>query len=179
MKKLLFVLLALALAAYLFVGCLPVTPPSEGEGESEVTIEVEGAYVDADGKTYVPCGNLEIVVTFPTPQANWVDGWVSCCSGDYEKEVNGCGDDIVFFPNADKTVWSGSAYFGGCDDCCASYIQIGTGECEAETCIWFPVIVDGEAPYAKLDITGANCTCAGCEVTFTTIDAFWQADTCE
>ena len=34
MKKLFLVLLVVTLAAFLFVGCLPVTP-SEGEGEGE------------------------------------------------------------------------------------------------------------------------------------------------
>ena len=35
MKKLLLVLLVVALAAFLLVGCNPVTPPVEGEGEGE------------------------------------------------------------------------------------------------------------------------------------------------
>ena len=35
MKKLLIVLLVVALAAFLLVGCNPVTPPVEGEGEGE------------------------------------------------------------------------------------------------------------------------------------------------
>ena len=37
MKKLLLVLLVAALASFLFVGCMPVTP-SEGEGEGEAEI---------------------------------------------------------------------------------------------------------------------------------------------
>ena len=69
MKKLLLVLLVVALASFLFVGCLPVTP-SEGEGEGEGEGEVEAAitfdpeYTDAGGVTYVACGS-DVIVTLP------------------------------------------------------------------------------------------------------------------
>jgi len=163
MKKLLFVLLIVALASYLFVGCMPVTP-SEGEGESEVTVVIAGAVV-IDGKTYVSAGFHDVTVTFPAPVAGWVDGYINDCQGDYSKAKD--GGDFVLFPDADKKVWVGSADFTeGYGDCCATYIEIWAGECDDEACIWFPVIVDGCPPYAEIKVSVANCTCAGCAITF-------------
>jgi len=183
MKKFLLVLLVVTLAAFLFVGCLPTTPAEgegEGEGEGEVTVEIDGAVV-VDGKTYVSCGPHTITVTFPAPVVGGVSGYVSCCTGDYSKvsEPNGiieCGDEVVLFPNADRTVWEGSGEFGcfprnserlfQCTPCCASYVEISSGECVDEVCIWFPVIVDCYPPDALIDISVANCDCAGCDITF-------------
>ena len=183
MKKLLLVLLVVALASFLFVGCLPGTTPSEGEGEGEceVTVEIEGAVV-IDGKTYVSCGNHDVTVTFCAPVAGYAEGYITCCSGDYSKvndavvEID-CGSNLILFPNADKTVWTGSGRFGcsirnnkqyifQCGPCCASYVSIYAGECEDEACIWFPVIVDCCEPYAEIDISVDNCTCEDCKLTF-------------
>ena len=92
MKKLLLVLLVVALAALLFVGCLPTTPAEgegegEGEGECETTVEVDGAVV-VDGKTYVSCGNHDITVTFCAPVVGGVSAYITECSGDYRVEIN-------------------------------------------------------------------------------------------
>ena len=175
MKKLLLVLLVVTLASFLFVGCLPVTPAEgegEGEGEGEITVKIADSVV-LDGKTYVSCGTHTITITFPAPVVGYVDAYVSCCYGDYsEDEVykgkNGGG--VVLFPNADKTVWTGSGYFGdncgGWTACCASYVEVWAGECEDEACIWFPVIVDCDDPFAEIEITVDDCLCAGCEITF-------------
>ena len=184
MKKLFLVLLIITLAAFLFVGCLPVTPSEgegEGEGECEVTVEIDGAVV-VDGKTYVSCGNHTITVTFCTPVVGYADAYITYCSGYYYTEggkdkPNGGG--VVLFPNADRTVWTGSGYFG-CDEkstnnfdecslCCASYVEIWAGECEDEACIWFPVIVDCDDPFALIEIDVDNCECADCEISFEAI----------
>ena len=186
MKKLLLVLLVVALASFLFVGCLPTTPTEgegegEGEGECEVTVEIEGAVV-VDGKTYVSYGNHDITVTFCAPVVGGVAAYISECWGDYSKDVidkNGMGG-VVLFPNADRTVWTGSGYFGCmiingvdkvplCPPCCASYVEVYAGECEDEACIWFPVIVDSCYPYAEVEITAEACECEGCEINFATI----------
>jgi len=170
MKKLLFVLLIVALAAYLLVGCIPVTPPAEGEGEgegeSEVVVAIEGAVI-IDGKTYVSQGDHMITVTFPAPVAGWVDGWIETCYGDYSSKDSG----VVLFPDADKKVWTGSGYFyGGDSECCATYLEIFAGECIDEACIWFPVIVDSNHPYAEIEVTVDDCTCEGCAITFTSTE---------
>jgi predicted small secreted protein len=167
MKKLLLVLLVVALAAFLLVGCIPVTPgEGEGEGEGEVTVVIEGAVV-IDGKTYVSAGTHDVTVTFPAPVAGWVDGWIDDCEGDYSKSKDIGEHDFVLFPDAAKKVWIGSTIFEAYyNDCCATYIEIWAGECEDEACIWFPVIVDSEPPYALIEVTSDECTCEGCELTF-------------
>ena len=167
MKKLLLVLLVVTLASFLFVGCLPVTP-SEGEGEGEgegevgVTVEIEDAVV-VDGKTYVSGGAHTITVTFPAPVVGGVEAYISSCTGDYRDSY------VVLFPNADKTVWVGSGDFGWGSGCCASYVEIASGECDADVCIWFPVIVDSCDPFAEIEITADACECEGCEITFATV----------
>jgi len=188
MKKLLLVLLVVALASFLFVGCLPTTPTEgegegEGEGECATTVEIDGAVI-VDGKTYVSGGNHTITVTFCAPVVGGVSAYVTYCSGDYSKDgidkdiLNGGG--VVLFPNADRTVWTGSGYFGcmndfgkvpipECPPCCASYVEVYAGECEDEACIWFPVIVDSCPPYAEVEITATDCECEGCEIDFDTI----------
>jgi len=164
MKKLLLVLLVVAMAAFLFVGCLPTTPPAEGEGEgegeAEVTVEIDGAVV-VDGKTYVSCDDHTITVTFPAPVPGYVGVSITDCSGDYSK-----GTDVVMFPDADRKVWTGSGLFGDTEPCCASYVQVTSGECLAEVCIEFPVIVDCCPPVALVDIDVDNCDCEDCEITF-------------
>ena len=178
MKKLLLVLLVVTLASFLFVGCLPTTPAEgegegEGEGEVGVTVEIAGAVV-VDGKTYVSGGNHTITVTFPAPVVGGVGAYITDCGGDYSKlEMNGmpdCGSDVVLFPNADRTVWTGSGEFGPCGgNCCASYVEVISGECIDEVCIWFPVIVDSCPPFAEIEITAEACECEGCEITFESI----------
>lgn len=167
MKKLFLVLLVVALAAFLFVGCLPVTPSEgegegEGEGECETTVEIEGAVV-VDGKTYVSGGSHDITVTFCAPVVGGVEGYISSCTGDYRDMY------VVLFPNADKTVWTGSGNFGYGEGCCASYVEIAAGECVEEACIWFPVIVDSVIPDAVLEVSASACDCGGCQISFTSM----------
>jgi predicted small secreted protein len=174
-KKLFLLLLIVALAAFVFTGC---TPPAEGEGEGEgeiegVVVEIDGA-VEIGGRTYVSKGSHDITVTFPAPVSN-ANVIITDCTGDYRKGAN--GTDVVLFPNADKTVWTGSGDFnckpclsGDCKptltDCCASYVYVNAGECENDTCLQLPVIVDCDLPYACIKITSDDCVCEGCEVTF-------------
>ena len=171
MKKLLFVLLIVALASYLFVGCIPVTPT---EGEGEVEGEVEGVTVAiADSAkvgdyTYVSAGPHDITVTFPAPVAGLVSASISPCSGDYTKAFIADGTSVVLFPDATRKIWTGSGTFTatGENKCCASYVEVVSGECSDVVCIAFPVIVDGEAPEATVEICLVDCECAGCEIVF-------------
>lgn len=183
-KKLLVLLLIAALAIFVFAGCDGLFP-SEGEGEGEgegeiegVVVEIEGA-VEINGRTYVASGNHGITVTFPAPVVN-AEVFVTGCTGDYGKQIiyyDYSGTNVVLFPNADKTVWTGSASFecypcgglGPCQhtsECCASYVKVSAGECEGDTCLQFPVIVDCAVPYACLEVKAKDCTCEGCEITF-------------
>jgi hypothetical protein len=130
---------------------------------------IEGAVV-VDGKTYVSGGNHDIAVTFCAPVVGGVAAYITYCSGDYSPSKDKNGGEVVLFPNADRTVWTGSGYFGhGDTPCCASYVEIYAGECEDEACIWFPIIVDGCPPYAEIEITAEDCECEGCEISFETI----------
>jgi len=168
MKKLLLVLLVVALASFLFVGCLPTTPTEgegEGEGEAEVGVTVEIAdSVVVDGKTYVSGGAHDITVTFPAPVVGGVAANITSCTGNYRN-----GGGVVLFPNADRTIWTGSGDFGYGTGCCASYVEVTSGECIEEVCIWFPVIVDSCDPFAEIEIDVEDCECAGCKITFETI----------
>src|SRR5665648_260554 len=169
MKKLLLVLLVVALAAFLLVGCNPVTPPVEGEGEGEVegvTVAIADSAKVGD-YTYVSAGSHDITVTFPTPVAGLVSASISPCSGDYTKAFIAGGSSVVLFPDATRKIWTGSGTFtASASDCCASYVEVVSGECTDTVCIAFPVIVDGEPPEATVEVCLADCTCAGCEIVF-------------
>ena len=176
MKKLLLVLLVVVIASFLFVGCLPTTPSEgegegEGEGETEVTVEIAGSVV-LDGKTYVKAGAHDLTVTFPAPAVGSVSAIIGYCGGDYSKDIMDdilamAGWNVVLFPNADKTVWTGSAMFEEGDSlCCASYVMVSSGECEDDVCIQFPVIVDNDMPYATVAVVADDCTCEGIALTF-------------
>lgn len=116
MKKLLFLLLVLALVSFLLVGCLPVTPSEgegEGEGEAEVIIEIEKEYKNPAGVTYVPCMG-KVTVTFPEPvetdnivyiARKLVDG-----EGNVEYRQGPETEPVAATPNADRTVWTIEEY---------------------------------------------------------------------
>lgn len=170
MKKLLLVLLVVALAAFLFVGCIPSVPAEgegEGEGECEITVVIEDSAV-VDGKTYVSGGAHDIIVTFCAPVEGSVNVAITPCGGNYRDEPEPI--NVVMFPDATFTIWTGSGDFGYDENggCCASYVQVLSGECIADVCIEFPVIVDSCDPYAVVEIDVENCTCEDCKLIFTT-----------
>jgi len=178
MKKLLLVLLVVTLASFLFVGCVPtVVDDGDDVVDGDVATEVVVAIADSivlDGKTYVSGGAHDITVTFPAPVTGNVTGNVTGCTGDYSKSTLFPAPDsaVVLFPNPDKTVWDGSATFYSSESgCCASYVEINSGECSDLVCIVFPVIVDDCAPYAEIELTLEEdyCVCGGCAVTFSSI----------
>ncbi len=195
MKKLLVLLLVSALAIFVFAGCDLIPSEGEGEGEGEgeveeVTVEIDGA-VEIGGNTYVSAGNHDITVTFPAPVTGNVSANITGCSGDFSKDKG----NVVLIPNEDRTVWTGSGFFGLSEpytgylidiediieygeifideieyhwllDCCASYLEIVSGECEDEVCIDVPVIVDSEPPDATIELCLDDCACEGCTLSF-------------
>ena len=188
MKKLLLVLLVVILAAFLFVGCLPVTP-SEGEGEGEgevetgITVDIEGA-VEVGGFTYVSEGTHKITITFPAPQAGLVtayEGMGSCYDNFSEamkqqQQIIYYYGNIIFYPNEDRTVWTGLGNFGYADNypveitrCCSSMLEIFFGDCVDDACMGIPLVVDGVPPYAEIDISAEACDCEGYAITFDTV----------
>jgi len=163
MKKLLLVLLVVALASFLFVGCVPTTPAEgegEGEGETEVavcpTVAVT-SQVAVDGKTYVKAGAQTITVTFAVPTEP-----VSLYVATALKAAPSAADEVVIYANADKTVYTGTVTFDGkCDE---GYIYVDT--ClECDFCK-YPYIVDGEGPATEIEISTEACTCEGCDLIF-------------
>ena len=169
MKKLLLVLLVVVLASFLFVGCTP-TVPAEGEGEGEVEVET-GVVIDGAVKvgdyTYISEGNHTITVTFPTPVAGVVAANITACGGDYRPVQVTAAAPVVLFPDATKKVWTGSGTFtASASGCCASYVEVVSGECAEVVCIAFPVIIDGCPPYAEISVTVDGCECEGCAITF-------------
>ena len=164
MKKLLLVLLIVALASYLFVGCLPVTPPNGdddgGEGEVEIcpTVAIT-TQVAVEGKTYIKGGKQTITVTFAVPTEPitvWIGGALRVPMDDVE---------LVVYPNADKTVYTGTFVFGYYGESCSeAYIYVDT--CEVCSECKYPYIVDTVGPEATVEICLADCTCAGCEIVF-------------
>ena len=173
MKKLLFLLLIVTLASYLLVGCNPVTPPAEGEGEgegegeNEITVVI-GDAVKVGDYTYISEGNHTITVTYsaPVPVPELVSANIQACSGDYTKAFT-VDAPVLLFPDATRKIWTGYGTFTtDSNNCCASYVEVGSGDCSEVACIWFPVIVDGCPPYAETKVSVANCTYAGCAFNF-------------
>jgi hypothetical protein len=161
--------MVVALASFLLVGCLGNGIIDDGDGDGdvagEVTVDIAGAVV-VDGKTYVSGGAHTITVTFPAPVVGGVAAWISGCGGDYRQPSD---IDVVLFPNADRTIWTGSGEFGYGSGCCASYVEVSSGECDPDVCIWFPVIVDSCDPFAEIEIDVEDCECKGCTITFETV----------
>lgn len=167
MKKLLLVLMVVALASFLFVGCFPTTPAEgegEGEGEAELcpAVTLSGG-VDVAGKLYVKAGKAQtITITFGTVTEP-VNLFVGPCN---EKAMpTGVPESSaeVILRTTDKKVYTGTYKFSG--ECCELYLYLmySTGEVICK----YPVIVDGEGPYAKIKVKVAECPCEDCAITFT------------
>ena len=190
MKKLLLVLLVVTLAAFLFVGCLPVTP-SEGEGEGEgevetgITVDIEGA-VEVGGFTYVSEGTHKITITFPVPVAGLVTAYtgMGSCYDNFSEAMKADKDviyyygNIIFYPNEDRTVWTGLGNFGYSlnnqlspltTSCCSAMLEFYFGDCVDDACLGIPFVVDGAPPYAEIDISAEDCDCEGYAITFDTV----------
>src|SRR5665648_557543 len=166
MKKLLFVLLIVALASFLFVGCTP-TVPAEGEGEGEG--EVEGVTVAiADSAkvgdyTYVSAGSHDITVTFPTPVAGLVSASISPCSGDYTKAFIAGGSSVVFFLDATRKICTGSGI-----DCPIDFTTV----CLTAGTYWAVIsLVDnvglGQNHYPKIVVSGGTANTSDCSIVVT------------
>ena len=176
MKKLLLVLLVVALASFLFVGCLPTTP-AEGEGEGEG--EVEGACptvsitseVEIDGKKYIKGATQTVTVTFAVATEP-VSVWVGAAIKDNPVGVPSGAVEMVMYPDADKKVWTGTYRFtGGLAgyDCDEDYIYVTT--CATCAPCKFPYVVDDLGPCSEILIREwplTGCPCGGINLNFVT-----------
>jgi len=157
MKKLLLVLLVVALASFLFVGCVPVTPAEgEGEGEGEAAIcpaiTITGQYAGTD-KTYVKASaTAEVVITYTVPTEG-VDIYLV---------TTGSGSPYLlpYYVSADGLTYTASTSLSG--DC--SLIMIEVVDCYGECTCVESFTVDSEEPYAKMMLTVPECSCGGCQI---------------
>jgi predicted small secreted protein len=170
MKKLLLVLMVVALAAFLLVGCIPSTP-AEGEGEGEGEVEIcptvsVTSQAAVGGKTYIKGGKQTITVTFAVPTEP-ISVYVGSGLRLTLEEL--LQTEVVMYPNADKTVYTGTFKFGvlvGVDGCSDAYIYVET--CDTCNACTYPYTVDTGKPFiGKVEICVEDCTCAGCGITFT------------
>jgi predicted small secreted protein len=161
MKKLLLVLMVVALAAFLLVGCIPSTP-AEGEGEGEGVVEIcptvaVTSQVAVGGKNYIKAGSQTITVTFAVPTEP-----VSVYVGDLLKAAPLATSEVVMYANAAKTVYTGTVLFAGsCDE---AYIYVET--CDACAYCKYPYTVDNTGPASEIKISKSACVCAGCTIEF-------------
>lgn len=168
MKKLLLVLMVVALAAFLLVGCIPSTP-SEGEGEGEGEAEIcptvaVTTQVAVGTKTYIKAGSQTITVTFAVPTEP-ISVYVGA---DLRSAPSTLDAEVVMYANADKTVYTGTFIFFGdatADvDCSEAYIYVET--CDACAYCKYPYTVDNTGPASQIKISKATCVCAGCTIEF-------------
>ena len=167
MKKLLLVLLVVALASFLFVGCLPVTPAEgegEGEGEAEIcpTVAVT-TQVAVAGKNYIKAGKRTITVTFAVPTEP-VSVFVGKALKDNPEGVPYTAEEVVLYTADGGLTYTGTVLFAG--DCDEAYIYVLT--CDTCAPCKYPYIVDDAAPDDWIKITSKACICEGFAVTFKT-----------
>lgn len=152
MKKLLIVLMAVALTSFLFAGCFITPDPDDPVDPGEpgicpvVSITSEA---EVGGKNYIKGGKQTITVTFvvPTePVSVYVGASLRTSLEDLLRK------EVIMYPNDDKTIYTGDFVFGTYNpDCSEAYIYVET----CETCDYckYPYTVDKVAPYASIEIT--------------------------
>jgi len=120
MKKILLVLMVVAMASFLFVGCLPGIV-DDGDGDDvdddvvEVAMTIEKEYTDADGVTFVACGK-DVIVTLPiTVEVDYVV-YVAVKVWDETLEVYEYHCKEAGTPDATRTVWTFTDYTGICGE---------------------------------------------------------------
>jgi len=188
MKKLLFVILVLALTAFLSVGCLPVTPAEgegEGEGEGEIcpTVAVT-SQVAVEGKTYIKGGEQTITVTFavPTEPVSVYVGGSLKIAAILNNNPEGIPDnavEVVMYSDEEKKIYTGTFNFKQLNGlvatldakstvmanfCAEDYIYVST--CDTCAPCKYPYIVDNWGPQSKITVTPTDCPCEGCTLLF-------------
>jgi predicted small secreted protein len=178
MKKLLLVLMVVALAAFLLVGCIPSTPAEgEGEGEGEVetcpTLSVSGE-VTITGAKYLKKGTQTITVTFAAatqPVSVYVGAKLD---GDTATKANPVGipetaQEVAMSADATKKVYTGKFYFKGDADCDKAYIYVVTcGTCAP---CKYAYTVDNLGPCSEIlirEYPTTGCSCGGVNINFVT-----------
>jgi len=164
MKKLLLVLLVVALASFLFVGCTPTVPAEgEGEGETEVavcpTISISGSYYDAvTGRTYVKAktsGVYTVTIVYAQPTEGVTIKYSSATTTVAAAPYYVSADGLTYTAEVPYSVAAS----------CASFM-ITTTDCYGEcTCVQ-TFTLDANAPQARMKVTVPACVCEDCSLTF-------------
>jgi len=178
MKKLLLVLMVVALAAFLLVGCIPGTPAEgEGEGEGEVetcpTLTVSGEVTIAGAK-YLKKGTQTITVTFAAatePVSVYVGAKLD---GDTATKANPVGvpetaQEVSMSADATKKVYTGKFNFKGDEDCATGYIYVVT--CATCAPCKYPYTVDTKGACSEILIRkypSTGCSCGVVNINFVT-----------
>ena len=166
MKKLLLVLMVVALSSFLLVGCLgegtvvDPDPDPDPTPAAEISVTVAGQAIVGD-KTYVKEASLAVTVKFidpiPADEAVWITNdvplvvWVATTATD-----------------ATRTEFKGTLTFAtGVDECVPVCIQVLVGDiCCADVIASQVVVVDGDNPYATVVLDVDTCSCTD-EASFT------------
>jgi len=171
MKKLLLILMVVALASFLMVGCLGtgtvVDEEDEDEDEDEVTICPTVAVSDSvviGTKTYLKAVKHTITVTFAVPTEP-VSVYIGSAIRSNPVGVPDNAKEIVMY-TTDKKVYTGEYVFGqgytdhDFVDCDEDYIYVAT--CDTCAPCKTAFIVDEGKPYANIEITtpAAACPCS-------------------
>jgi len=173
MKKLLLVLAVVAMASFLFVGCLPggttpdPTPDPDPDPDQAVTIVIEDQY-PADVKEFIRADLLDVTVTFT--KAVPVDKTVlfqakEAWSG---SPVGGTVEILTVVAGTDRKEWKFVDYDFDLDldDCAEICLYVTIADCcDEELSEVFTEVVklDDTAPAADLVITLADCTIDVCD----------------
>ena len=206
MKKLLLVLLVVALASFLLVGCLPGTTPDDDEDEDDgddvivpVIMTIEDEYKSTAGVTYVGC-EKDVTVTFS--EAVEVDYIVYLAqkvwnesTGKYEYYPDPM---LAATPNTARTVWTyedfcfGCATEGACEPiclvafvkhpCCPGEevaLRVVTVDCYEPTLDLFVKFTDCEDPCVEPDPCDPPVPGMYMEWTSRTTDICETTDCCE
>ena len=176
MKKLLLVLMIVAMASFLFVGCLGegiINGTEEEEEEEEVveqavTIVIEDQY-PADVKEFIRADLLDVTVTFtiaiPADQSVTFQAKEAWTSTPEE------GAEVILTPNTARTVWTYTDYdfnntgaaplgLGDLDDCTEICLYVTIADCcEADLNEVFTetVKLDDSDPCASFTVTIDDC----------------------
>lgn len=166
MKKLLLVLMVVAMASLLFAGCLPgVVDDGDGDGDGEVEVEValtfDKEYTNTSGATFIPCEGA-VTVTLPTPAALDYVVYVALKTDDADDPYT-CETALV--PNTDRTIWTLAEYspsscsgleVGECEPICVVAL-LKHPCCPGEEVALRVVSVDCTAPTLDLFVKFTDC----------------------
>jgi len=178
MKKLLLVLLVVALASFLLVGCLGTgTTPAEDEDEDEGEVAICPTVTVADsvaisGKNYLKAGKHIITVTFAVPTEP-VSVYIGSAIKTNPVGVPEGAEEVVM-STVDKKVYTGTHDFGSDNDdltCGEGYIYVAT--CDTCAPCKTAFTVDEGKPYANIKITTPSAACPCSDDLAVKFDSAW------